>query len=90
MSRYGSDPRFMRERFGSPKGVGPTGQFPDGRINESDGGQLTVATAADPTRGLVLIDFGAAVAWLAMTPAAALAFADDLRNKALEIDPGGA
>lgn len=54
---------------------GPTGRFPDGKISESDLGELRLTITADLTRKLVHIDFGTPTQWLAMPPDAARAFA---------------
>ena len=48
--------------------VGPTGNFPDGKINEGDRGEIKIQVGCDHVRGLVVVNFGAAVAWIAMSP----------------------
>ncbi len=54
---------------------GPTGKFPDGKIRKSDDGELTLGVAFDPTKNLVIINFGAPVSWLGLKPEQAAAFA---------------
>ena len=46
--------------------IGPTGQFPEGRLNQDDEGEIAIAICAD--HGNVVIQFGKPVAWLAMPP----------------------
>jgi hypothetical protein len=46
--------------------LGASGKFPQGKLNESDEGELTFAVASDPESGLIHIHFGKPVAWLAM------------------------
>lgn len=53
--------------------LGPTGEFPGGRLNDSDGGALTIGMKAD--QGNVVIAFGTFVDWLGMPPDDAIEFA---------------
>lgn len=62
--------------------IGPTGQFPDGKLNPDDEGGLTYRVAADIQNGLVRIEFGGPVAWLALQPEQAVKLGDSLINKA--------
>lgn len=47
--------------------IGATGQFPDGKLDNSDEGELAFAVGRD-SDGNVRIDFGTPVAWMAMPP----------------------
>jgi hypothetical protein len=52
---------------------GPTGDYPDGVLNDEDeGGLMMACTVVD---GRVKIDFGKPIVWFALDPASALAFA---------------
>jgi hypothetical protein len=51
--------------------TGATGLYPDGKISPSDEGEIQIAVGVDP-HGVVVIDFGKPVAWLAMTPDGAM------------------
>jgi hypothetical protein len=45
---------------------GPTGKFPDGKLNDDDEGELNIAVHAD--NGMVRVDFGTKLEWISMTP----------------------
>lgn len=62
--------------------IGPTGQFPGGKIDPDDQGELAIGLAIDEVRELIIIEFGAHVAWLGLTPQQAIALAADLKDKA--------
>jgi hypothetical protein len=55
--------------------LGKLGTFPDGKIRRSDEGAIKLAVTYDPTKDLVLIDFGTPVVWLGMKREQAAAFA---------------
>ena len=59
-----------------PRGPGPTGEFPDGKMNKNDKGAIGVAIVADKDLKKVRIEFGTSVTWLAMSPAEAIGFAN--------------
>jgi len=44
--------------------LGKTGKFPDGKISESDDGELRFATSV--INGILIIDFGEPVAWIGL------------------------
>jgi hypothetical protein len=62
--------------------LGATGQFPRGKISRSDEGELTLGVAYDDVNGLVRIDFGKPVAWMAFEKDGAIAFAKAILTKA--------
>ena len=64
---------------------GPTGRFPDGKINDSDEGEIAMAIGVDIAAGRIFMDFGKAVKWVAMTPEQAEGFADLLKAKARQL-----
>jgi hypothetical protein len=73
------DPRSVR----IPCKLGATGEFPDGRLDDTDEGELQIAISSG--QGVVRIDFGKKVAWLALPPASARALADNLTRRAEEL-----
>lgn len=46
--------------------IGPTGDFPHGKLNDHDEGGLRVAISSEPDKDIVRIDFGKHIEWLAM------------------------
>ncbi len=61
---------------------GPTGKFPDGKLNENDKGELTLTIGQK--NGKVIVDFGISVAWIGFTPDQAFSIALALAEKAAE------
>jgi hypothetical protein len=55
--------------------IGATGAFPQGRLTDDDEGELKMAVSFDKLDGLVHIEFGKPVAWLALPPENAVALA---------------
>jgi len=53
--------------------IGELGSYSEGKLNPTDEGDLQVAIHDE--RGNVRIDFGKKVAWVAMPPETAIAFA---------------
>lgn len=47
--------------------LGASGAFPDGKLNRHDEGELRLAVGRD-ANGLVRVEFGKPVAWLALPP----------------------
>jgi hypothetical protein len=78
--------KLLREKLGSPENIGPTGEFPDGKVTEEDEGGIKFGVAADKYRGLVHIDFGKPIQWLAMTAKEAANLGQMLNEKAREVD----
>lgn len=60
--------------------LGATGEFPDGKLNEEDEGQLQLAVGV--RNGQVFMAFGKPVSWMAMPPGEARKFAAMLNEKA--------
>jgi len=65
---------------------GPTGEFPSGKLNENDEGELVFGVAADHEHKLVVLTFGSEVRWLAMPAEAARQMALSLVRAAGEVD----
>lgn len=61
-------------------GLGATGDYPEGKLGPGDEGGLRAALAV--AGGRVVLHFGKSLAWLAMTPDEADAFADGLKRQA--------
>jgi hypothetical protein len=68
------------------KKPGPTGQFPRGKLHESDEGELRARCAVDREKKVMIIDFGKPVTWLALDRVAARAFIDGLLAKVVELE----
>lgn len=64
--------------------LGATGAFPNGSYAPRDEGEIRFAVAADPSKGVVLVDFGKPVHSLGMTAKQAEELAETLRKKAWE------
>ena len=77
---HGDESRALREL----PGLGATGRHPNGRLNADDEGEIKIAIAADPAKGVVVIDLGKPTAWVGFTPEQAVEIADLLRVKAWE------
>ncbi len=60
--------------------LGPTGQFPEGKMAEHDEGEISFAVGHPG--GKVVIDFGSPVAWVGMEPQQAVALANTLISHA--------
>jgi len=54
---------------------GPTGNFPEGKLDDKDKGELVVAIVWSKDYELLLIEFGTSVTFLAMKPEQARNFA---------------
>ncbi len=68
-------------------GIGPTWRFPDGKLNEDDGGEPQIAVAADRQKGHVVVQFGTPVAWMALDREGAIGLAFTLLKHASRL-PG--
>ena len=67
---------MAEDRMGGHRPVaGPTGNFPYGRLNDEDEGELQIALGADRASETVWLDFGKPVAWIGMRPEQAEAIA---------------
>jgi hypothetical protein len=53
--------------------IGATGNYPQGKLDETDKGELTIALSR--TDDVVRIDFGTSVEWIGMSPDEAIGFA---------------
>lgn len=64
-------------------GLGATGEYPQGKLNETDEGGITIAVGIE--NGKVVIQFGKPVAWIGFGRAEAMALASSLVDKAMEL-----
>lgn len=66
-------------------GLGATNNYPLGKMNEEDEGEIRIAIAADHQNDKVLINFGKPISWIGLTAEQAIDISDNLRDKAIEI-----
>lgn len=66
--------------------LGATGEFPYGRSAPDDEGELRAAMATDRAHGLIRMDFGKPVAWLALPAVEARRWAAELARRADDLD----
>jgi hypothetical protein len=90
MAHHFSDPNLapddLKKVFETaPEGLGATGRFPEGKLNEHDEGEIAFAVAADPEHKKILIHFGTPVAFLGMTGEQAIQLGQMLIAKAGEL-----
>lgn len=76
------DPRSVK----LPCKLGATGTFSEGKLDASDEGDLRLAVGADAPNGLVRVEFGKVVAWLALPPDDARRLAQSLISAAEAIE----
>jgi len=67
--------------------LGPTGDFPHGKLNPDDEGGLKIAISQE--KGVVRIDFSEPTAWIGLPPNLALEFAAAIARHALALKRGG-
>jgi hypothetical protein len=70
----------VRKKASKKMKLGPTGDFPDGRLNEYDEGGINMVV--EVSKGRVLLSFGKPIAWLGVSPDDALRLADLLTKHA--------
>lgn len=79
--------RFLKqEQKDTP---GPTGEFPNGQLNEDDDGELAITIVADKKDGVVILDFGKSTAWIGLAPDNVYALVEVMKEKAKEIEDNG-
>ena len=60
--------------------LGPTNEFPQGKLNDTDEGELKLAIGEEG--GKVIIHFGTTVSWLALDKEKAYEFAELIKKRA--------
>lgn len=63
--------------------IGPTGEFPDGKVREDDDGEINIAIGRAGNN--VIMEFGKPVKWIGFPPHVALDLAKSLMNYAAKI-----
>lgn len=66
--------------------VGATGAFPYGNLGPGDEGEFAVAVATDRQHGVIRMEFGKSITWLALPAAHARQFAALLIDRAGELE----
>ncbi len=66
--------------------LGATGNFPYGKLDPNDEGEIAVAIAADPRHGVVRFEFGKLIRFLCLPAKHARELAAALVSKADELD----
>lgn len=61
---------------------GPTGKHPEGKIHQSDEGEIIIGIAPDFAHGTVVINFGIPILWIGLPVDNARAFAKLILEKA--------
>lgn len=67
--------------------LGATGRFPEGKIHDSDEGEISFGVGVKD--GKIVIEFGKPVAWLGMHPSQAIELGTMLRTKAKRLLKNG-
>lgn len=70
----------FRDFLKTPK-FGPTGRFPDGKITETDEGEIQLGITHTP-EGKVLMEFGKPIHWIGFTKEQAINIAGNLLKHA--------
>ena len=87
MSHHVSDLKAISEqmrRFANPE-LGATGQFPRGKLNAADEGEIKIGVAADVESQTVVINFGKSVALIGFDYDQAMALSDSIRDRAYKL-----
>jgi hypothetical protein len=79
----GATNHFLRMAMMSEHKLGPTGDFPKGKLDATDEGGLNIAITT--YRKTVRVDFFKPTAWFALPPEEALAFASLIVKHAMDI-----
>jgi hypothetical protein len=77
--------RFVITKDG-PIALGATDQFPEGKADEHDEGELRMALASDVRAGIVRLEFGKSIAWLGLPARQARELGYALIQKANELE----
>jgi hypothetical protein len=65
-----------------PEKLGATGNFPQGKLNPEDEGEIKVGVLVQD--GKVILAFGKPIAWMGMDPPQARALAEALRQRSYQ------
>jgi hypothetical protein len=73
-----------RRYFPDPSGLGPTGNFPEGKLHDGDEGELKFAVVS--AGACVILDFNKKISWIGMPPSTARLLAETLVQHAEEVE----
>ena len=79
---------MSEDKMGTGRLLGPTGEFPYGKLNEDDEGGIRIAVGSNRDTESVIMDFGSPTAWIGMRPEHATAIAMSLLQHALHVKRG--
>ena len=65
--------------------IGPTGEFPDGKVNSDDQGEIRVALGVDPDKKVIVMDMGSPTQWVAWDMESAVRFQEGVAEKIDEL-----
>lgn len=82
MSNHSQSPEMSRELIES-MGLGPTREYPQGKIHSTDEGEIKMAIGTKENK--VVIHFGTPTAWIGMDKEQAIQFGKTIIEKAEEI-----
>ena len=88
MAHHSSVPDDIRqelEQTSKRLGLGATGAYPEGVVNDLDEGEIQFGIAADPQRQKVFLNFGKDVSMVGMTFDQAIAMSESLRDNAFKV-----
>jgi hypothetical protein len=85
MAHHGFESDANMKQLAKQMGLGATGNFPMGKFNEEDEGEIKIAIAADHQKNKILLNFGKPISWLGLTPDQAIDISNSLRDKAIEL-----
>lgn len=80
MSHHSSEPDENIRRMFGELGLGATGEFPEGKLTQTDEGEIQMAVGVH--NGKIVIDFGKPTQWVGMNYEQAMALSGSLRDKA--------
>lgn len=81
---HGSDLPDRMAQESLRKQFGPTNRFPEGKLNDTDEGEIQFGVSHDPASRKVVLNFGKPVAWIGMNAAQAMELSACLRKHAIE------
>jgi hypothetical protein len=83
---HGHDQTERMREVARQLGLGATGHYPEGALNETDEGELKLSIAADRESGKVIVNLGKPVAWFGLSPRQARELAEFLRKRSYEAE----
>ena len=75
--------RKLLDGLAGPTPAGPTGRFPEGKMNAEDMGEIAVKIGAE--NGKVVMDFGPSMGWIGFTREQAFEISRTLRKRAQQL-----